>query len=278
MAAFNFPNSPNSGDTYTANGVTFVYDSTNGAWKKNPASATKGDKGQKGEQGIQGNPGADNSTKGQKGEKGATGADNSTKGQKGEEGADNSTKGQKGDDGASGSTGIPVGTIIMYGGTTAPTGWQLCDGATPQTTALQTLLGGAGQTVPDLRDKFIVGAGVAYNLKATGGSANATLVSHSHTINNHTHSFSGSNTHNHSFQGVYGNDHNDSGRRAVVMKNDSNSYFTAGGSPGSGVQNATISISGTTGNPSDTGTNAQGSSATNANLPPYYALTYIIKY
>ena len=57
MAAFNFPNSPNNGDTYTANGVTFVYDSTNGAWKKNPASATKGQKGA---------TGADNSTKGQK--------------------------------------------------------------------------------------------------------------------------------------------------------------------------------------------------------------------
>ena len=32
---------------------------------------------------------------------------------------------------------------------------------------------------------------------ATGGSANATLLSHSHTINNHTHSFSGSDSHSH---------------------------------------------------------------------------------
>ena len=44
----------------------------------------------------------------------------------------------------------------MWGGTTAPTGWQLCDGGTASTSALQTL----GQTnVPDLRDKFVVGAG-----------------------------------------------------------------------------------------------------------------------
>ena len=46
MAAFDFPSNPNNGDTYTANDVTFVYDSTNGAWRKNPASATKGQKGE----------------------------------------------------------------------------------------------------------------------------------------------------------------------------------------------------------------------------------------
>ena len=48
---------------------------------------------------------------------------------------------------------------------------------------------------------------------------------------------------------------------------------------GVGVITATSfsgTISGTTGN-SNPGTNSQGSSATNANLPPYYALIYIIK-
>ena len=132
MAEFDFPStSLTNGQTYTANGVTFVWDSTNGAWKKNPASATKGQKGEPstvagppgadgndGNDGtpgtpgssIKGEPGADNSTKGQKGE---AGADNSTKGQKGEPstvagppGADNSTKGQKGEQGTSGSATI----------------------------------------------------------------------------------------------------------------------------------------------------------------------------
>ena len=37
------------------------------------------------------------------------------------------------------------------------------------------------------------------------------------------------------------------------------------------------SVSGNTGNPSDRGTDSQGSSATNTNLPPYYALCYIMK-
>ena len=135
MAAFNFPNSPNNGDTYTANGVTFVYDSTNGAWKKNPASATKGQKGAtgadnstKGQKGVKGATGADNSTKGQKG---ATGADNSTKGQKGATGADNSTKGQKGATGPQGNTG-PQGAQGIKGqkGEIGPQGPQGEKGAT----------------------------------------------------------------------------------------------------------------------------------------------------
>ena len=36
-------------------------------------------------------------------------------------------------------------------------------------------------------------------------------------------------------------------------------------------------VTGNTGNPSNTGTNSQGSSSTNANLPPYYALCWIMK-
>ena len=85
MAAFDFPSNPSDGDTYTANDVTFVYESANGAWRKNPASATQGDKGQKGQKGTDGNDGS--GTKGNKGQKGDDGADGtSVKGQKGESG------------------------------------------------------------------------------------------------------------------------------------------------------------------------------------------------
>ena len=108
MAAFDFPSNPNSGDTYTANGFTFVWDSTNGAWKKNPASLSKGQKGEPGTS-IKGDKGDNKGEKGQKGEpgdvtaKGAKGEPSTVKGQKGEPGADNSTKGNKGEPG-SGST------------------------------------------------------------------------------------------------------------------------------------------------------------------------------
>ena len=36
--AINFPNSPNNGDTHTAAGITYVYDSTVGVWKRQGSS------------------------------------------------------------------------------------------------------------------------------------------------------------------------------------------------------------------------------------------------
>jgi len=116
MAAFDFPNSPNTNDTYTDNGITWIWNGT--VWKKDPSSGVKGGKGQKGQKGEsvkgqkgqpqkgqKGQTGADNSTKGQKGEsvKGQKGEiekgqkGEPQKGQKGQPGADNSTKGQKGE-------------------------------------------------------------------------------------------------------------------------------------------------------------------------------------
>jgi hypothetical protein len=52
---------------------------------------------------------------------------------------------------------IPTGLICMWSGTIGniPAGWALCDGA-----------GGR----PDLRDRFIIGAGDTYNVGNTGGS------------------------------------------------------------------------------------------------------------
>ena len=61
---------------------------------------------------------------------------------------------------------VPLGGIIMWSGTTIPTGWALCNGS---------------NGTPNLQDRFIVGAGSGYAVGATGGSANATLVSHNHT-------------------------------------------------------------------------------------------------
>ena len=47
MAAFDFPSSPNNGDTYSANGIDWIYNGS--VWKKD---ATAGVKGQKGEIGV----------------------------------------------------------------------------------------------------------------------------------------------------------------------------------------------------------------------------------
>jgi microcystin-dependent protein len=195
-----------------------------------------------------------------------------------------------------------TGMIMLWYGSVAsiPSGWVLCDG---------------NNSTPDLRNRFVIGSGSgsSYPINQTGGSADATLVSHSHTINNHTHSFSGSdshshtiNNHTHTFSATTGSDsHSHSYSSAnhpsssgpeqdqsggpenrtqfnvgKTTGSDSHSHSVSGttGNPSNtGTNSQTVSISGNTGNPSNTGTNSQGSSATNKNLPPYYALCYIMK-
>ena len=250
-----------------------------------------GDKGSTGDKGDKGAPSTVAGDKGQKGEIGATGSGGST-------GSDGD-KGQKGEEGPQGG-GAPVGQIVAWSGSAGslPSGYFLCDGsAISRSTyaALFTVVGtthGAGNgsstfNIPDLRDRFVVGSsnstgdttypGVSPG--ATGGSANATLVSHSHTINNHTHSFSTTSNpgdHDHNvdvlaeFASTHGTWQTGGGYRQVHTGGTHRKPITsdAGGH----------THSGTTGNQSNSGTNSQGSSSTNANLPPFYSLAYIIQY
>ena len=79
---------------------------------------------------------------------------------------------------------IPSGIICMWSGesTAIPSGWHLCDGD-------------AG--TPDLRDRFIVGAGSTYKVKDTGGEATHKLTtnempSHNHGFTGTSHSHTGS--------------------------------------------------------------------------------------
>jgi hypothetical protein len=142
---------------------------------------------------------------------------------------------------------IPSGVIVMWSGSVAsvPSGWFLCDGA---------------NSTPDLRDRFIVGAGSTYAVNATGGSANAIVVSHTHTG---TTSSAGAHEHTSSTGGG----------------------FVVGGLSGSaanidtgGAGYRVVSETNSAGTHNHTFTTASaGSSGTNANLPPYYALAYIMK-
>jgi microcystin-dependent protein len=72
---------------------------------------------------------------------------------------------------------IPVGLITMWSGSIAsiPSGWALCDGTSG---------------TPDLRDRFVVGAGSTYAVGATGGANTVTLDTTQ--IPSHTHTGSGS--------------------------------------------------------------------------------------
>jgi len=67
------------------------------------------------------------------------------------------------------------GMILIWSGSTGsiPSGWVLCNGS---------------NGTPDLRDRFVVGAGSSYNVSATGGANTVTLSANQ--ITSHSHSFS----------------------------------------------------------------------------------------
>lgn len=144
---------------------------------------------------------------------------------------------------------IPSGMIMIWSGTIVdiPTGWELCDGANGR---------------PDLRDKFVVGAGSKYAVGATGGSANAIVISHTHSF---TATTATGGTHNHNQR--WGQGSGDSGNYNGNNIQSFTNYVTTGATEDAGSH--THSVSGTTA--------STGFSGENANLPPYFSLCYIIK-
>jgi len=151
--------------------------------------------------------------------------------------------------GGAGGGVIPPGGIIMWSGSEVniPAGWLLCNGS---------------NGTPDLRNRFVVGAGTgsSYAVGATGGSADAIVVAHSHTITDsgHIHAMNADG-------------------RAVAKRKGSDAVID-GVSLRAAAEDADYSGSQVTGSQTTGITvNSQGTSGTNANLPPYYALCYIMK-
>jgi len=105
----------------------------------------------------------------------------------------------------------------------------------------------------------VVGAGSTYAVDATGGSADAIVVTHNHTATSavtdpgHSHSFSS----------------------ALILGTTTDGV--TGTVSGGGNAGALTIVSNTTGITVATTINNSGNSGTNANLPPYYALCYIMK-
>lgn len=91
--------------------------------------------------------------------------------------------------------GVPIGGIIMWSGDIPgiPTGWVLCAGGT-----FTRSDGGGSIVAPDLRDRFVIGAGGNLTVNTAGGSTTPTGTtdaagSHSHP--NSTTDVQGSHTH-----------------------------------------------------------------------------------
>ena len=163
----------------------------------------------------------------------------------------------------------PTGSLIMWTTGTAPTGWLLCAGAAVSRSTYAALFAVIGTTfgvgdgsttfnVPNYTNRTPYGTTVG----ATGGSADAVVVTHTHTASvtdpGHSHTF--------------------------VQMDSYNGYFTpteASMIPEGNTIVGTHTSASNIINTNTTGisiTNANDVvSATNANLPPYLGINFIIK-
>jgi len=137
---------------------------------------------------------------------------------------------------------VPSGSILMWSGSigSIPSGWYICDGT---------------NGTPDLRDRFIVAAGSTYSVAQTGGSADSIVVSHTHTATSTV---------------------TDPGHFHTVFANPGGGSGAFGGGSSASPTNINTDTK-TTGITVATTVASSGTSGTGTNLPPYYALAYIMK-
>lgn len=134
---------------------------------------------------------------------------------------------------------LPRGIIVTWNGSTAPAGWALCNGQ---------------NGTPDLRDRFIVGGGNTYNYGNTGGT-----TTHSHGSDNMYTAFgmTWSSARSNYIQTINRGSINGGIWTGVGTWTNANTSGTDHGtSPGSAIL---------------------GNTDTSTNLPPYYALAFIMK-
>lgn len=160
-----------------------------------------------------------------------------------------------------------AGMIMLWSGSSAsiPSGWLLCDGT---------------NSTPNLRDRFVVGAGSTYAVGATGGTTTA-AGDIAGTVGDTALTEAQMPKHWHRMVGPFGTTNVQGGESAYgnygggTPDDTAFAYGTwsAGGNAASGDQ-ATGTSNGDVHTHSFTGT-FTGTSG--ANLPPYYALCYIMK-
>lgn len=171
---------------------------------------------------------------------------------------------------------FPSGGIIMWSGSIAsiPAGWALCDGS---------------NGTPNLRNRFIVGAGSTYAVNDTGGANSVTLTtaqlpSHTHgagtlatgSAGSHSHSGSTNSTgaHTHSLPVEGGGL---PGSPEIAPNTIENTGSASTGSAGAHSHSLSINSNGSHTHSISGSTAAAGSGNSHENRPPYFALAYIMK-
>lgn len=166
---------------------------------------------------------------------------------------------------------IPSGLIFMWNGSidNIPAGWALCDGT---------------NGTPDLRNRFIVGAGSSYNIGDTGGQQSVTLTTEQMPSHSHFGTTNSNGSHSHSFKDYYwsevksvddkrsdsdgwkSEDISDKGIGGQSTDHDNDRMFFKEKNTGSvGSHTHTITVDKT------------GGGSSHENRPPYYALAFIMK-
>jgi microcystin-dependent protein len=161
---------------------------------------------------------------------------------------------------------VITGAIQMWPTVTAPTGYLLCTGTAVSRSTYSALFAVIGTTfgsgdgsttfnLPNYSDRMPIGAGTIGALAATGGSKDAIVVSHTHTATvtdpGHTHTLS---------------------PNPVLGTSTGGGSLAIGG--GRALENTTLTTV-TTG--VSVANSTTGVSGTNANLPPYLGINFIIK-
>ena len=123
---------------------------------------------------------------------------------------------------------VPAGLISMWSGSIAniPAGWALCNGA---------------NGTPDLRNRFVVGAGSTYSVGATGGADSVTLTAAQMPTHNHSASTATAGAHTHGGSTGNGGGHSHTGTTA---SDGSHGHTASTGSAGAHTHSGTASSAG----------------------------------